>query len=179
MAAIQNWRRKYVQGERKINEALKAEFLHVLSENGGFKQRAAAAVGTTSRSILRAAADDPEFAEAIEEIMAERAEHVRAIHMQWVEGGEISEQYDRDGVLTGRNIKPVERLILKELEATDPERYSSKQQVEHKASGGGVLVVPGAGADMIAFAQECLDDEEGKAMPKPLILEHTKADQDG
>lgn len=175
MADQSNWRRRVRMDIAVVTDEVKAKFLEALAEHGR-KYHGAKEAGVSYRSVHRAAENDPEFSEAIDEALGHYADKVKARQQHLVFNDEVTTQFGKDGKPVSENKRAYEKSVHKELEATSPADYRPGHNVELTHKNTGVLVV-GAETSLEEFAQE-LHEANEKALPPVDALDELESPKD-
>jgi hypothetical protein len=139
--AIQtNWRKQMQDAKIKFTDRAKAIYCEHLAATGS-KGGANRAANTSTATVRRHMESDPDFEAAVYQAEEDWADtfltHAKKLMME----GEKTVHYDKDGNVSSESVKYPTPLIAMEMKKVD-EGYRDKQQIEHGAIGGGVLVAP-------------------------------------
>jgi hypothetical protein len=140
-----NWRVKATGKHRiKFDDRRKAKYLAELAATGR-KWSAEQAAGVARSTVDAHLENDPDFAEALEDALAEYSTpKIIQIEKELCEGFP-EYTYDRDGNLIKEKRNYETRLREKFLERYEPE-YHPKHKVEHSGEIGGIALIPGVAA---------------------------------
>jgi hypothetical protein len=177
VAVQDNWRKTLQAGKIKFDDKAKARYLESLAQDGR-KMEACKAAGVVPSTVQSHKDNDPDFLEQWD--VAEQTYRDRLIghHQTLIFEGEETIIFDIEtGKIKSRTVKFPIRLIELELKKVDP-AYRDKQQIEHGAMGGGVLVAP-AGMEPMDWLehQDTVNNGRGDEAPdrsKPMIENKSK-----
>lgn len=159
------WRERFENAPAaKFDDQAKAIYLNVLRKTG-LKVRSAKAAGVTLTTVQRHIDNDPGFAAAREEALAEYADliqqHAFKLSVQGVKEPIVGGK-DKDQIVAHKEVYATNILAM-EMRRTNPE-YKERQEIDLNQKGGGVLVVP-AGVDLDTYIKQ--EQERGANKPMP------------
>lgn len=97
---------------------------------------ACAAAGVSRTAYYYRLKTDEKFKQAVELARDRASEYYESELDNLIRNGSTEEVYDEEGNLVKKTVKKDGRLLMKKLEAHDPETYGKKTQTTHKHEGG-------------------------------------------
>lgn len=163
-AELASWRVKFTDAAKiKFDDTKKAIYLNVLRKTG-LKVRAAQAAGVVLTTVQNHIDNDPAFAAAREEALAEYADliqqHAFKVSVKGVKEPIVGGK-DKDQIVAYKEVYATNILAM-EMKRTNPD-YKERSEIDLNQKGGGVLVVP-AGIDL----DEYIKQEQARTAEKPM-----------
>ncbi len=149
---MSGWRKQLQASKITFDDNRKGIYLNHLRQYGR-KMQACRAAGVALNTVADHIANDPDFALAREQALADYADIVQQLAWKLMEGVKkpIVGGKDKNEIIT-HEIVHATNLLAMEMKKTNPE-YKDRQEIDVNNKGGGVLVVP-AGVTPEEFMKE-------------------------
>lgn len=149
------------------NDNDKQAFLDAYARHGR-KNTACKEAGICPQTLRRWLKSDEQFAESFADAQQDVVEVLEKTAFMLAVDGVEEERFDKDGNLVGRKTSYATNVLLKLLEANDPDKYKTRTSSELSGPGGVPLEVSPelAAARMAAILEDVRNRVQG-TLPEP------------